>query len=72
MPSVTVTRDGSSSTRLVKRGESAVLSELRDEFWFGVSGVGVLCRLNVYGYVVWVKEEVDKPQWAQYLRSSGR
>ena len=73
VPSVTLTQDGSTSTRLLKRGELVVLSELREEFRFGVSGVGVLCRLNVYGYVVWVKEEVEKPQWAQHLvRSSGR
>ena len=72
VPSVTTTRDSSSSTRQVKGGESAVLSALRDEFRFGVCGVGVLCRLNVYGYVVWVKDEMDKPQWGQHLRSSGK
>ena len=70
IPSVTVTCDGDTRTRQVKGGESAVLSGLRDEFRFGVSGVGALCRLSVYGYVVWVKEEVEKPQWAQHLRSS--
>ena len=70
IPSVTVTCDGDTRTRQVRGGDSAVLSGLRDEFRFGVSGVGALCRLNVYGYVVWVKEEVDKPQWAQHLRSS--
>ena len=71
-PSITTTRDGNSCTRRVVSGEAAMLGVLKDEFRFGVCGVGVLCRLNVYGYVVWVKEEVSPPLWGQHLRSSGR
>ena len=56
----------------VDKGEGTRLGQLRDQWRWGVregGRMGVLCVLEVYGFVVWVKDDEGKSvSWARQLR----